>query len=128
MKEIAISKPELKLIYETIGGEVRLGQILDRFYEQMATDTMIGFFFYEKDLKLIASKQKEFLMRAMGATPSYTGRSPAQAHEALPPIRRGMFDRRLRILEEVLKAEGLAEKDIRTWVSFEEAFREAVEH
>lgn len=126
MKELSVSRPELKRIYERLGGEAPLGALMERFYERMAQDTMLGFFFYGKDLKAIASKQKEFLMRAMGATTSYSGKAPAQAHDALPPIRRGMFDRRLRILEEVLREAGLSAEDIRIWVAFEEAFREAV--
>lgn len=92
----------------------------------MAGDIIIGFFFDGKDLDKIADMQRSFLMRAMGATPSYSGLPPAKAHDKLAPILSGHFDRRLRILEETLAAHGLADEDIRTWISFESAFRDAI--
>jgi hemoglobin len=126
MKDIPLSRPDLARVYRNLGGEERLARILSDFYARMAKDAMIGFFFFGKDLHAIAAKQQEFLMRAMGATDSYSGKPPARAHDELPPIRRGMFDRRLRILEETLRDHGMAEEDIRTWIAFEEAFRDAV--
>ncbi len=126
MREISVSKPALKALYEHIGGEEGLRSILRDFYRRMSTDILIGFFFNGKDLDQIAEMQKGFLMRAMGATPSYTGKAPAQTHETLPPILKGHFDRRLRILEETLQTHGVSAEDIRTWVEFESAFREGI--
>ena len=122
-----LSRPELKALYSRIGGERALEAILKDFYRRMSTDILIGYFFTDKDLDAIALKQKEFLMRAMGATDSYTGKAPADAHSNLPQILRGHFDRRLRILEDTLRAHGVSAEDIRTWVAFESAFRETVE-
>ena len=65
-------------------------------------------------------------MRAMGATPTFAGKPPAQAHGTLPPILTGHFDRRLRILEATLHDHGLDSADIRTWVEFENAFRDGI--
>jgi truncated hemoglobin YjbI len=59
-------------------------------------------------------------------TPSYSGKPPAQAHAAMPPILPGHFDRRLVLLAETLAAEGLSAEDIRTWTDFENAFRSAI--
>ena len=92
----------------------------------MSKDVLIGFFFDGKDLKKIATKQKEFLMRAMGATESYSGKAPAQAHTELAPILYGHFDRRLRILEETLRDHGVSVEDIRIWIAFENAFRQGI--
>ena len=92
----------------------------------MKADLMVGFFFENKDLDAIAGKQTEFLMRAMGATPSYQGKAPAHAHDDLPPILPGHFDRRLVLLRQTLKAENLSDPEIEAWVSFENAFREAI--
>jgi hemoglobin len=124
--EFTLSKPQLKNLYQKIGGEAGLREILQDFYRRMANDTLIGFFFSGKDLEHIALQQQAFLMRAMGATLSYSGKPPAQAHDELPPILKGHFDRRLRLLEETLKDHGLSEDEIRTWISFENAFRSAV--
>ncbi len=126
-----LSKPELKALFARLGGEEhgaeKLEQILIDFYQRMSQDLLIGFFFEGKDLNDIALKQKSFLMRAMGATPSYSGKAPAQAHEELAPILRGHFDRRLRILETVLKDHGVSDEDIRIWITFENAFREGIQ-
>jgi hemoglobin len=124
--EIPLSKPALAQLYRNVGREPGLTRVLRDFYKRMAADTMIGFFFAGRDTDHIADQQRAFLMRAMGATPSYSGLAPAQAHDKLPPILAGHFDRRLRILEETLRAHGLTDEDIRTWVGFENAFREQI--
>jgi truncated hemoglobin YjbI len=92
----------------------------------MSKDILIGFFFTGKDTDAIADKQAEFLLRGMGITPSYTGKAPAQAHEELPPILAGHFDRRLTILEQTLRDHGVPQTDIQTWLGFENAFREGI--
>jgi hemoglobin len=121
-----LTRPDLARLYRNIGGEQGLGAILRDFYQRMSRDVLIGFFFDGKDLDHIADQQKAFLMRAMGATPSYAGKPPAKAHEELAPILAGHFDRRLRVLEATLKDHGVAAEDIRTWVAFESAFRDQV--
>src|SRR4051794_15262404 len=98
----SLSKPELKKVYERAGGEEGLERILIDFYARMARDILIGFFFGGKDPREVALRQKDFLMRAFGARPSYLGKPPAQAHEELAPILSGHFDRRLQLLEETL--------------------------
>lgn len=123
---LPIRKPELNALYTRIGGEKGLETLLDQFYQRMSKDTMIGFFFEGKDLHSIALQQKKFLMRAMGATQSYQGKPPAQAHRELSPILPGHFDRRLKILEEVLTEAGLSAEDMRTWIAFENTFREGI--
>ena len=126
-RDLSVSLPELKKTYKDIGGEAGLSEILQDFYRRMSEDLMIGFFFDGKDLSAIALIQKNFLMRAMGASGSYIGKAPAQAHLSLAPILSGHFDRRLRILEETLRAHHVPAEDIRTWVTFESAFREAIQ-
>lgn len=124
-KEIPIQKPELQKLYRAVG-EGRVREIVLDFYARMEKDVLVGFFFTGKDIPAIAKKQTEFLLRAMGAIPSYSGKAPADAHTALPPILSGHFDRRLKILEETLLAHGLSREQTLTWIGFENAFREAV--
>jgi truncated hemoglobin YjbI len=134
-KELPILlRSELGGIWKRLGGggpggpgEIRLRAILDDFYRRLASDLLVGFFFEGKDLGKIARAQGDFLMRAMGATQSYSGKPPAQAHLGLAPILAGHFDRRLRVLEETLAAHGVPEQDIRTWVRFEGAFRDGIQ-
>ncbi|MGK5084064.1 group 1 truncated hemoglobin [Bdellovibrionota bacterium FG-1] len=121
-----LSRAQLTLLYSHIGGEAGLRAILRDFYQQLSKDILVGFFFDGKDLNQIADTQANFLMRAMGAIPSYSGKAPAQAHEHLAPILGGHFDRRLRVLEQLLRAHGLSDEAIQIWVQFENAFREAI--
>jgi hemoglobin len=123
---LSLNKPELKILYQHLGSEKKLETILKDFYRRMSADTMIGFFFQGKDIDAIALKQKEFLMRAMGASPSYEGKPPSQAHLKLPPILEGHFNRRLQILESTLREHGLSDEDMRTWITFENAFRDGI--
>ena len=119
-------RSDLQGIYQRIGGEKALRLILHDFYSRMAEDIMIGFFFDGKDLAAIAQKQGDFLMRAMGARESFSGKAPAQAHLEIAPILSGHFDRRLQILEDTLRAHKVTDEDIRTWVEFESLFRAAI--
>lgn len=124
--EINLTKPALANIYRNIGGEAGLTRILRDFYERMSRDILIGFYFDGKDIHHIADQQRGFLMRAMGATPSYSGKPPAKAHDELAPILAGHYDRRLRILEDTLRTHGVSEEDIRIWITFENAFRDSI--
>lgn len=117
---------KFSVIYQKIGKEEGLELILRDFYQRLTQDVLIGYFFDGKDLEHIIHQQKKFLMKAMGATRSYNGKSPARAHEKLPPIWKGHFDRRIRILEGTLQAHGLCAEDIRTWIDFENAFRDSI--
>jgi truncated hemoglobin YjbI len=101
-------------------------KILRDFYLRMSKDLLIGFFFAGKKIEAIADKQAEFLLRAMGARASYSGKAPADAHTELPPILSGHFDRRLRILEETLTAHDVPKPEVESWVAFEEAFRDRI--
>jgi truncated hemoglobin YjbI len=128
---LLLNKPELRDLYERLGDspaarELKLETILQDFYKRMASDVMLDFFFMGKDVSAIALKQKEFMLRAFGARGTYTGKAPADAHHALPPIREGMFNRRLQLLGETLHEQGLSDEDMRTWVSFENAFRDGI--
>lgn len=117
----------LHRIYLKIGEAAGLERILQDFYQRLTQDIIVGYFFDNKDLQHIISQQKAFLMRAMGATRSYSGKPPAKAHLELPPIWKGHFDRRLRILEETLRDHGLGPDEIRVWVDFESSFRGPIE-
>lgn len=124
-RELPIEKPELRALGQTLGEE-RIRGIVRRFYERMSKDLLIGFFFDGRDLDKIAEGQSAFLFRAMGLRPSYTGKSPAQAHTDLPPILAGHFDRRLVLLNEQLVEDGLDATQRHIWIGFENAFRDSI--
>jgi len=128
-------KRDLETLYQELvsrfGSEPKAqGQIaiwVRDFYTRFAADLLIGFFFAGKDLDLIAARQTEFLLRAMGARESYSGKAPASAHLEIAPILRGHFDRRLVIIRSALTEHGLTDAQISAWIGFEEVFRNVVE-
>jgi truncated hemoglobin YjbI len=127
-KTIAPSREEMRKLIESIGGKARLFSILEKFYQVLSADIMVGYFFAGKDLNRIAQGQGHFILLAAGLIPAFEGKGPASAHHALPPILSGHFDRRLLLLEETLKEQGLNPSQISTWLQFEEAFRNLVVH
>lgn len=92
----------------------------------MSNDLLVGFFFSKKDLGKIARNQRDLILRASGLSEAYEGKLPASAHLEIPPILKGHFDRRLVILEEVLKSAGLSESAIAAWTQFERAFENVI--
>ncbi len=97
------------------------------FYQAMAIDVLIGFFFVGKDLPKIAANQAQLIMKATGLSPSYGGKLPGAAHLQIAPILTGHFNRRLRILEDHLARKGLKPEEIAQWIQFENSFRAAIE-
>lgn len=112
-------------VFEALG-EARVRTVLEDFYRRQASDAMIGFFFFGRDSRAIAHKQLDFLAYVSGARAEFQGRVPQDAHHALPPIRRGQFDRRLVLLRQTLDSHGVAPELIERWVGFEATFRQAV--
>ncbi len=108
---------------DRVGGPDRLRALVETFYQRMSQDSIVGFFFADRDLQKIIDGQTAFLMRRFGAVKRYRGRPPTVAHVSLPPIRRGQFDRRMQILRETLTDEGLPPEDVEAWVKVEEGFR-----
>jgi len=121
-----VSKRRLKNLIFKIGGDQKLEEVLLDFYGRMAHDLLIGYFFDNRDFRQIARKQKDFLLFAAGITSSYSGKTPTSAHLELPPILKGHFDRRLTLLRETLRDHQLSPEDIRTWIGFENSFRNVV--
>jgi truncated hemoglobin YjbI len=118
-----LSRIRLQELYQKIGGRDRLNEILRDFYQRMAEDTLIGYFFTGKDLHQIAQKQAEFILHVIGENPNYSGKLPVSAHLDLPPIFSGHFDRRQILLRETLKDQGFSAEEAQIWIDFENAFR-----
>ena len=88
-------------LFDKLGGESRLREIIDNFVDRVFDDRMIGFFFRNADRRRI--KEFEFQLAAgfLGADVSYRGRPLDQVH-ARHPIMGGHFARRRQILSETL--------------------------
>lgn len=131
LKPLRPLRPRLQGLYAFLGpaperADARVREILDDLYERLAKDILVGFFFDGKDVKRIAEKQAEFILRAMGARAAYSGKSPASAHLSIAPILAGHFDRRVVVLRETLEAHGLPPEHVQTWIDFENAYRASI--
>ncbi len=110
----------------TGGVEIKLHSILQKFYQTLSSDLMIGFFFAGKDLEKIIHGQTKLLMTVMGFEKKYDGVPVSQAHANIAPIGRGHFHRRIVLLEKVLIDLDLPEAAKQDWLNFEKQFENVV--
>ena len=109
-------------LFEDLGGEPVLRQIIDRFVDRVFADVMIGFFFHNARKERIKQKEYEHAAEHLGACTPYTGRPLAEAHRA-HPIMGGQFARRLTILKETLEAFNVPEHVKQHWLAHTESLR-----
>jgi hemoglobin len=89
-------------LFEELGGEAKLRQIVDHFVDRVTADTMIGFFFAKVNKGRLKELEYQFAAQHLGGPVPYTGRTISDAHRR-HPIMGGQFRRRLKILEETLE-------------------------
>ncbi len=111
--------------FEEIGGEPVLRTIVHVFVTRMMSDAMIGFFFREVDPARLEEMEYRFTARFLGAPVEYTGRPIREAHR-VHPIMGGQFDRRRRILEEVIDQYGVSPAVKRAWLEHVDSLRPLV--
>jgi hemoglobin len=115
----------MSTLFEDLGGEPALRQIIDRFVDRVFDDVMIGFFFRNARRERIKQKEYEHAAQHLGAGVEYTGRPIDEAHRA-HPIMGGQFARRLMILKETLEAAGAPEHVKQHWLAHTESLRPLV--
>ncbi|MGA2451297.1 MAG: group 1 truncated hemoglobin [Polyangiaceae bacterium] len=111
--------------YELAGGEAGLRTVLTRLYDRAFDDPIIGFLFVGKDKARIVEGQVAFTAAFLGGPRGYRGRPLPEAHAQLPLLP-GHFDRRHRLLEEVLCDQGVHESVRRQWLDVDEGLRGSV--
>jgi hemoglobin len=117
-----VSEPTL---FEQLGGEPKLRQVIDRFVDRVFDDVMIGFFFRGADRARIKQKEYEFAAAHLGAAVQYTGKPIGRAHAA-HPIMGGQFARRTQLLKETLREADVPEQVVEHWLAHTERLRPAV--
>lgn len=88
-------------LFEKLGGESRLREIMDTFVDRVFADRMIGFFFRNADRRRIKELEYQLAAKFLGADVDYKGRPLGRAH-ANHPIMGGHFARRRQIFKETL--------------------------
>lgn len=119
----SVGSGKAKGLIDRLGGVESVRELLDRFYLRLFDDVLVGFFFVGHDRATIVEGQLQFLRWATGEQADLAGRHPSTAHEGLPPILGGHFDRRLVVLDEVLREEGVADADREAWLRIERSMR-----
>ena len=112
-------------LYDAIGGEGRVREVLQSLYDCLFTDPMIGFLFEGKDKAHIVEQQLAFTCRFLGGPQIYEGKPLPVAHADLPLLP-GHFDRRHRLLEQVLDERRVPQDVKRVWLQIDEALRPSV--
>jgi truncated hemoglobin YjbI len=108
-----LSEPELRQRFES-----ELPEIMERFYDALFSDLMIGFFFTGKDKAALIEAQSRFTRAALGGGGAWEGPSMVRVHKPLK-IFSGQFFRRHQILKEVLESSALPEELREAWLALD---------
>ncbi|MGD0675297.1 MAG: group 1 truncated hemoglobin [Polyangiaceae bacterium] len=111
--------------FEAMGGEPAVRSVLQSLYDRLFIDPMVGFLFEGKNKAAIVEAQVAFTSAFLGGKARYEGKPLPEAHAALPLLP-GHFDRRHRLLEEVLAVHGVPAEVRRLWLQIDEALRTSV--
>ena len=109
-------------LFEELGGEARLREIIDAFIDRVFADRMIGFFFRNADSNRIKEMEYQLTARFLGADVEYQGRPLDEVH-AKHPIMGGQFARRLQILQETLENYQVPQAVRDAWIQHSESLR-----
>ena len=109
-------------LFEEIGGETRLREIIGAFIDRVFADRMIGFFFRNADSNRIKEMEYQLTARFLGADVEYRGRPLDEVH-AKHPIMGSQFARRLQILQETLENYQVPQAVRDAWIQHSESLR-----
>ena len=109
-------------LFEKLGGEAKLRQIIDVFIDRVFADPMIGFFFRNANKARLKEMEYQLTAEFLGANVVYQGKPLDRAHSQ-HPIMGGQFMRRMQILRETLEESGVP-PDVRAeWLAHTERLR-----
>ncbi|HEY8089206.1 MAG TPA: group 1 truncated hemoglobin [Polyangiaceae bacterium] len=115
----------MKTMYEAIGGPERIRAVLQSLYDRIFDDPIIGFLFQGRDKAHLVEQQLAFTCKFLGGPEKYTGRPLPEVHAVLPLLA-GHFDRRHRLLEQVLEEQGVPLEVRRVWLGIDTNLRSSV--
>ncbi|MDP9148325.1 MAG: group 1 truncated hemoglobin [Myxococcota bacterium] len=111
--------------YEAIGGEAKIRAVLQKLYDALFDDPMVGFLFHGKDKAHLVEQQLAFTCAFLGGPQRYGGRSLPEVHSGLPLLP-GHFDRRHWLLRQALDEHEVAEDVKAAWLRIDEGLRASV--
>jgi truncated hemoglobin YjbI len=112
-------------LLDALGGESKVRSVVQALYDRLFFDPIVGFLFEGKDKERIVEQQVVFTCAFLGGPHRYLGKAMPQAHASLPLLP-GHFDRRHRLLEQVLDEQGVPDEVRRAWLRIDEGLRTSV--
>lgn len=99
-------------LYERLGGDQAVAEMLGEFYCRVLADPDLRPFFEHVEMSKLHLMQREFFSAALGGPISYTGAPLSYAHHGRG-ISRSHFARFVDILLETLQTRGVEDEDVR---------------
>jgi hemoglobin len=109
-------------LFDQLGGEQKLREIIGTFIDRVFEDRMIGFFFRNASRERIKAMEYQLAANFLGAEVEYQGRPLDQVH-AKHPIMGGQFERRRQILKETLELYQLPKIVQEAWLAHTDRLR-----
>jgi hemoglobin len=120
-KSTTAATPSVPTLYDRIGGESALREIVTRFVQRFQSDMIIGFFFAKVDPERLIQHEFEHASQHLGGPHTYQGRPIGSVHRP-HRINAGQFHRRLWIVEQTLRTHLVDEDIIQAWLDHERKF------
>ncbi len=111
-------------LYEKVGGQEAVKEIVDDFYQRVLADDTVNYFFDRTDMEKQRRHQTAFISYALGG-PQYSGRSMEKAHAGLN-LQPEHFDAIAKHLGEALADRNLPQEDINTVLNQVATLKDAV--
>ncbi|MES1022994.1 group 1 truncated hemoglobin [Gloeocapsa sp. BRSZ] len=112
-------------LYEKLGGEQAIKQVVDDFYTRVLADDTVNSFFAHTDMEKQRRHQTAFISFALGSPTPYTGRSMEKAHAGLN-LQPEHFDAIVKHLSEALEVHHVPPAEIKTVLDRIATLKEAV--
>ena len=106
-------------------GEAQLRRVVDAFVDRITSDMMIGYFFQKVDKSRLKDLEFQFACTHLGGPSQYEGR-PLQAAHGPHAIRGGHFNRRLRLLDTVLREQQVPAHIRDAWIEHNSQLRSLI--
>ena len=108
-----------------IGGPEKIRAVIQSLYDRLFEDPIVGFLFQGKDKAHLVAQQLIFTCAFLGGPERYTGKPLPEVHAPLPLLP-GHFDRRHRLLEQVLEEQSVPAEVRRVWLRIDTSLRPSV--
>lgn len=112
-------------LYEKIGGQQAVKQIVNDFYNHVLVDDTVNHFFAHTDMEEQRRHQTAFISYALGGSAQYIGRSMEKAHAGLN-LQPEHFDAIVKHLSDALAEHSVPPEEIEVVIERVATLKEAV--